>query len=250
MNTLEAISSRMVCNENGREEERAHAQIIRCGERLDGLALVHADAHLLVVDKPAGLLSVPGRGADKQDCAVGAGAAPVPGRAGGPPPGHGHVRPAADGARRGNAAAPEPRVRGSRKWASATSPWSRAACTRPTPADGWALIDLPLAADWPNRPRRIVDRERGKPSQTRWRVLAYDARRGCHAAGTRTRDRDARTSCGCTCRRSAIRSWATRLYAPPEVAGARAAPAAACQRIAAGASGDGATLALSSAAPF
>ncbi len=30
---------------------------------------VHADEALLVLDKPAGLLSVPGRGADKQDCA-------------------------------------------------------------------------------------------------------------------------------------------------------------------------------------
>jgi tRNA pseudouridine32 synthase/23S rRNA pseudouridine746 synthase len=42
------------------------------------------------------------------------------------------------------------------------------------PADDWALIDLPIAADWPNRPRRIIEPERGKPSQTRWRVLAYD----------------------------------------------------------------------------
>lgn len=33
-------------------------------------------------------------------------------------------------------------------------------------------IDLPLCADWPNRPRQIVDRgERGKPSSTRFRVL-------------------------------------------------------------------------------
>src|SRR6476469_5557850 len=29
---------------------------------------VFADEHLLVLDKPAGLLCVPGRGADKQDC--------------------------------------------------------------------------------------------------------------------------------------------------------------------------------------
>ena len=29
--------------------------------------LVHEDPHLLVLDKPAGLLCVPGRGADKQD---------------------------------------------------------------------------------------------------------------------------------------------------------------------------------------
>ena len=29
---------------------------------------LHADEDLLVVDKPAGWLSVPGRGPDKQDC--------------------------------------------------------------------------------------------------------------------------------------------------------------------------------------
>jgi tRNA pseudouridine32 synthase / 23S rRNA pseudouridine746 synthase len=30
--------------------------------------LLHADEALLVLDKPAGLLAVPGRGEDKQDC--------------------------------------------------------------------------------------------------------------------------------------------------------------------------------------
>ena len=40
--------------------------------------------------------------------------------------------------------------------------------------DGEGLVDLPLAADWPNRPRQQVDPERGKPSQTRWRVLAHE----------------------------------------------------------------------------
>jgi tRNA pseudouridine32 synthase / 23S rRNA pseudouridine746 synthase len=38
------------------------------------------------------------------------------------------------------------------------------------------VIDLPLAADWPNRPLRIVDSTNGKPSVTRWRLLAYDER--------------------------------------------------------------------------
>src|SRR5688572_27387226 len=32
--------------------------------------LLHTDDTLLVIDKPAGLLAVPGRGADKQDCAA------------------------------------------------------------------------------------------------------------------------------------------------------------------------------------
>jgi tRNA pseudouridine32 synthase/23S rRNA pseudouridine746 synthase len=35
-------------------------------------------------------------------------------------------------------------------------------------------IDLPLIADWPNRPRQKVDRTHGKPSLTRYRVLAFD----------------------------------------------------------------------------
>ena len=46
----------------------------------------------------------------------------------------------------------------------------------PHPAEG--SIALPLAADWPNRPRQQVDRERGKPSLTHYRVLAHDAARG------------------------------------------------------------------------
>ncbi|MCB9844558.1 MAG: RluA family pseudouridine synthase [Phycisphaeraceae bacterium] len=32
-------------------------------------------------------------------------------------------------------------------------------------------VDLPLCLDWENRPRQRVDRERGKPSRTLWRVL-------------------------------------------------------------------------------
>ncbi len=36
----------------------------------DGLTIVHEDEHIVVVDKPSGLLSVPGRGPENQDCAV------------------------------------------------------------------------------------------------------------------------------------------------------------------------------------
>jgi tRNA pseudouridine32 synthase / 23S rRNA pseudouridine746 synthase len=51
------------------------------------------------------------------------------------------------------------------------------------PQAGWAEIALPLAADWPARPRQKVDRERGKPSLTRYRVLEHPA----DAAMPRTR---------------------------------------------------------------
>ena len=32
-------------------------------------------------------------------------------------------------------------------------------------------IDLPLICDWPNRPKQMVDHEHGKPSQTHWQVI-------------------------------------------------------------------------------
>ncbi len=35
-------------------------------------------------------------------------------------------------------------------------------------------IDLPLGADWPRRPKQRVDLAAGKPSTTRWQVLARD----------------------------------------------------------------------------
>ena len=35
-------------------------------------------------------------------------------------------------------------------------------------------LDLPLAADWPRRPRQQVDRLAGKPALTRYQVLGHD----------------------------------------------------------------------------
>lgn len=42
------------------------------------------------------------------------------------------------------------------------------------PAADAGEIDAPLGADWPQRPRRVVDAAHGKPSLTRWRVLRRD----------------------------------------------------------------------------
>jgi len=44
----------------------------------------------------------------------------------------------------------------------------------PAPANDWSEINLPIMLDWPNRPRRVIDLEQGKPSQTRWRVISND----------------------------------------------------------------------------
>src|SRR5438105_275338 len=60
MKTLDATSSRMVCSDSG----------MTLSAFMPGLSgTVFADDWLVVVDKPAGVLSVPGRGEDKQDCA-------------------------------------------------------------------------------------------------------------------------------------------------------------------------------------
>ena len=42
-------------------------------------------------------------------------------------------------------------------------------------AGSWRLIDLPIAVDWPNRPLRVIDAALGKPSQTRWQAMGFDA---------------------------------------------------------------------------
>lgn len=142
---------------------------------MDELQIVHADAHLLVIVKPAGLLSVPGRGADKQDCLAARVQRLVPDAL---------VVHRLDMATSGlllmaRGAAMQrilSRAFADRQVGKRYLAVVAGRLDAPLPASsGWALIDLPLAADWPNRPRRIVDPVRGKPSQTKWRVLAYDA---------------------------------------------------------------------------
>lgn len=43
--------------------------------------------------------------------------------------------------------------------------------------DDWQTIDLPILVDWPNRPLRKIDTENGQASNTGWRCLAYNAER-------------------------------------------------------------------------
>lgn len=43
----------------------------------------------------------------------------------------------------------------------------------PDSDDGWGDIDLPLAADWPRRPRQQVPPTGGRPSRTRWSILEH-----------------------------------------------------------------------------
>jgi tRNA pseudouridine32 synthase/23S rRNA pseudouridine746 synthase len=46
-----------------------------------------------------------------------------------------------------------------------------------TPGDIWRDIDLPIIVDWPNRPLRVIDHQRGQASVTRVRALQRDPAR-------------------------------------------------------------------------
>ena len=131
---------------------------------------IYADAQLLVLNKPSGLLSVPGKGADKQDCLsarvqLGCADALVVHRL---DMGTSGLMLMARGAVMQTALAKLFEARSIHKrYVAVVSGQMQAS------AD-WALIDLPIALDWPNRPLRIVH-PLGKPSQTCWRLLRYDS---------------------------------------------------------------------------
>ncbi|MFZ5520487.1 MAG: RluA family pseudouridine synthase [Pseudomonadota bacterium] len=136
----------------------------------EGPAVLAADDAFLAVDKPAGLLTVPGRGAHLQDCLLHRVQARYPlarlvHRLDQPTSGI-VVFGLGPGAQRALAGAFERRQVDKRYVALVAG--------RLASAEG--EIDLPLACDWPNRPRHVVDRLQGRPAQTRWRVLGFDER--------------------------------------------------------------------------
>jgi tRNA pseudouridine32 synthase/23S rRNA pseudouridine746 synthase len=138
------------------------------------LRCLHADDALLVLVKPAGLLSVPGRGADKQDCASARASQQWPGAL---------VVHRLDMATSGLLLmARTPAVQRALSQAFAEHEVEKryqaivqGCMTTPESTDGWGDIELPIAADWERRPLRVIDHQHGKPSHTRWRVLGTDA---------------------------------------------------------------------------
>jgi tRNA pseudouridine32 synthase/23S rRNA pseudouridine746 synthase len=134
----------------------------------DSVPVLYSDSALIVVDKAAGLLAVPGRGEHLQDCiaarvkALFADALVV----------H-RLDQATSGLMvlaRGAAA----QRALSRAFADRRVAKRYVAVVDGLLVDEAGSIDLPLAADWPNRPRQRVDAQRGKASLTHWRVLTRD----------------------------------------------------------------------------
>jgi tRNA pseudouridine32 synthase/23S rRNA pseudouridine746 synthase len=128
--------------------------------------LVHADEYVLVLEKPAGMLCVRGRGADKQDCLAlrvqqSFPDALVVHRLDMATSGLWVMARGGPAQRQLNHAFSQRRVQ--KRYVAVVA-------GRIEPA-GWQEIDLPIAVDWPNRPRRIIGTKDGKASLTRWRVL-------------------------------------------------------------------------------
>ncbi len=132
------------------------------------LAVVHVDDALIVVDKPAGLLSVPGRGADKADCA----AARVQMQFADARVVH-RLDMATSGLLLLARGADLQRVL-SMGFQNREVLKRYEAIVSGLVASDVGEIDLPLLADWPQRPKQKVDLLHGKPSLTRYRVLHRD----------------------------------------------------------------------------
>jgi tRNA pseudouridine32 synthase/23S rRNA pseudouridine746 synthase len=127
--------------------------------------LVYVDEHLLVLDKPAGLLAVPGRGADKQDCLSLRAQQLWPDAL---------VVHRLDMATSGlvlmaRGIAMQRRL--SRAFEQREVAKEYEAVVAGVLAEAQGVIDVPILPDWPNRPLQKVDAT-GRPSTTRWRRLA------------------------------------------------------------------------------
>ena len=134
-----------------------------------GVVWVFVDAACIVVNKPSGLPSVPGRGADLQDCM----ATRVRARCA-----DALVVHRLDMATSGLLLI----ARGVQAQRSLSDSFARrevdkryVAVVHGLVAQPAGDIDLPLLADWPNRPRQRVDLEHGKPSLTHYEVLGRDS---------------------------------------------------------------------------
>ena len=140
-----------------------------CGKPPRGAPqIVFADAALLVVIKPAGLLSVPGRSEDKQDCLTRRVQADFPDAL------CVHRLDMHTSGLMVLARGKEMQRHLGDKFASRQVDKRYLAVVAGQLPAGCGEIDLPLSADWPQRPRQKVDRLAGKPSLTRYRLLSHD----------------------------------------------------------------------------
>lgn len=132
--------------------------------------MIYSDAHVIVIDKPAGLLSVPGRGEERADCA----AQRVLGLA--PDALIVHRLDMSTSGLLLFARGPDMQRWFSMCFMNRQVDKSYVAVVHGQLHGDKGSVDLPLITDWPNRPRQKVDHEIGKPALTHWEVIGRDER--------------------------------------------------------------------------
>ena len=131
----------------------------------EDLTELYRDDYVVVVDKPAGLLSVPGKPPNDRDSALGR---------------LQQINPQTRVVHRLDMSTSGIMVFGltadshrhlSRQFQERKVRKGYVAEVWDIPGDSEGEIDLPLRCDWPNRPRQMVDHELGKPSRTRFTLM-------------------------------------------------------------------------------
>lgn len=136
---------------------------------MSALDLVYVDDQIIVLNKASGLLSVPGRGEDKQDCLITRAQQEWPDAL------TVHRLDMATSGLVVMARGPDIQRVLSQAFAlrEVYKTYEAIVAGLPKVSETWHDIQLPLIIDWPNRPRSKVDWEQGKPSHTQWRVKCH-----------------------------------------------------------------------------
>ncbi|GGD48609.1 bifunctional tRNA pseudouridine(32) synthase/23S rRNA pseudouridine(746) synthase RluA [Lacimicrobium alkaliphilum] len=132
------------------------------------LKILYQDEDLLVLDKPSGLLSVPGKAPEHKDSLQNRAQSVFPTAT---------VVHRLDMATSGimlMALNKHSHRHVSRQFQYRETEKIYQARIWATPKQKSGEVNLPLICDWPNRPKQMVDRERGKSALTRWHVLEHE----------------------------------------------------------------------------
>jgi len=132
------------------------------------LAVLHADHEILVLEKPAGLLSVPGKGPELADCLIARAQAAFPTAL---------LVHRLDRDTSGVMVfglTPHAQRHLGLQFEKRQVSKEYVARVQGVPEAREGVIDLPLRVDWPNRPLQMVCHETGRPAVTRWKRVSED----------------------------------------------------------------------------
>lgn len=134
------------------------------------LDILHRDGHLIVLNKPSGLLSVPGKHIEHKDCLESRVQAEFPSAT------TVHRLDMETSGILVMALTKQAHRYISRGFEDRKTDKSYIARVDGVVASDEGSIDLPLICDWPNRPRQMVDHESGKSALTHYKVMEREAK--------------------------------------------------------------------------